>query len=96
MTQAHFVYDAPPKPARVVIPVNVSVEKQDRKRLQGQAVAVYERLLLGSATGAELLAIAPKYTCRTSEIRKWMREQGGDLVATRLSGGTWRYDLVKP
>jgi hypothetical protein len=72
--------------------LNYSVPKQDRSRLRGQCLAIYQRLQQGPATNAELAAISLKYTSRVDDLRK----NGVGIDAERVSGGTWRYSLVTP
>ncbi len=91
MTQTLFFYDPPAKPARVVIPVNVTVEKQDRKRLAGQNLAVYERLLRGPATNVELAGISLKYTSRISDVRA----AGHRIDCERRADGISVYTMVR-
>ena len=72
------------------ISLNWSVPSIDRVRLRGQNLAIYERLKRGTATNVELAAISLKYTSRVDDLRK----SGIDVCATRVAGGTWRYELV--
>lgn len=71
------------------IQLNYSVPAQDRGRLRGQCLAIFNRLLGGPATNAELAAISLKYTSRVDDLRK----SGIAIKATRKSGGTWLYEL---
>ncbi len=92
MTQALFVFDAPPKSARVSIPVNPSVDKRDEVRLSRQCHALLDRLARGSATNVELMIELRilNLTARASECR----DAGYNVRATREGGGVWRYELV--
>ena len=71
--------------------MNYSVPKQDRKRLAGQNLAIFERLQRGPATNVELAGISLKYTSRIDDIRK----SGVEIQATRGDGGVWVYRLVR-
>ena len=51
-------------------PATAAERKVEAKRLGGQALKIYERLQLGSATNVELAEISLKYTSRISDIRK--------------------------
>lgn len=65
--------------------------REDRKRLAGQNLAIYERLKLGPATNAELAAISLKYTSRVDDVRK----AGIAIDAKRVgTSGTWIYSLA--
>jgi len=87
VTQSMLNFDPPS------IPVNVTVDQREVKRLSKQCAAILERLQAGDATNHELAQIALKYTSRISDLRA----AGYQIeVASRDhdSGLVW-YRLVK-
>jgi hypothetical protein len=66
MDQQLSLFDAP----RNIVPRDTHVEREERPRLVGQNLAIYERLKRGPATNFERAEISLKYTSRVSDLRK--------------------------
>ena len=81
MTQASLIF------------LNPSVPKEDAPRLSRQCVAILERLRKGPMTNMDAVTELRvlNLTARVSEIR----QSGHQVVATRVSGGLYRYELVR-
>ena len=65
--------------------------KVERERLTANALRVLERLKVGPATNAELVAVGGIRAVG----RVWDLEQDGwHIEKEHVSGGTWRYRLI--
>jgi len=79
-----------PPPA---IPVNVTVDQREAKRLSAQSRRILERLQHSPATNSELAAMALNYRARISELR-----QAGypvEVFDRDFSTGVAKYRLVQ-
>lgn len=70
-------------------PTDPNVKAEDKPRLTGQNLAIFERLKKGPAYNTELAAISLKYTSRLSDLRA----AGHKIKCDRLRDGVTVYTL---
>lgn len=76
------------------IPVNNSVDPQDKPRLSRQAQAIHKRLKQGPATTSELAGFGLQYNARISEIRHVIVKDELMIDESPGAGGENEYSIV--
>jgi len=86
---------SPERTPELQIPLNRSVETEDKPRLSRQAKAIYELLLSGPVKTSELAAVACQYNARLSEIRHVLVHKGQMVDEIKGIGGQNEYCIVQ-